>query len=581
MTPLPPPDGALRACVVVPAHDEAALIANCLRALADQAAVQPAAYEVILVLDACTDQTPQVARQTAAEHPSLRLHLVDGPGRGAGAARKLGMDLASSRLLSLGRLNGLIASTDADSTVAADWLDVQLRAVSAGAQAIGGRVELFPTDAAALDPELLDRRAARAAARHARIPRPDDRRPDHWQFSGASMSLTAATYLAIGGLDPHAALEDEGLERSLTRNGVPIHRRLDVRVATSGRLRGRAARGLAHDLALDDWLIRRTYRDSVTLERLLAAKRQTISVILPTRNVADTLGPLLDALAPSREAGLIDEILIVDADSTDPTAQVAADHGLAVLQESRLLPAFGPCLGKGDALWRGLSAARGDLVAFLDTDTQNFSARFLLDLLAPLVADSSIHFVKGAFRRPFTLGEETTPDGGGRVTELLARPLLNLHLPDLAGFAQPLAGEVAGRRELLEALAFPVGYGVEIAMLIDAYRSVGRDGLAQAELGVRENRHQPLGELGAMAYQVLVAAQRRIHGAEAIDRLGPGTLLQPANGTVEPRALAIDERPPLSTLRASTAAAAAAAGAGGACGAGPGVGRAGAGAGRG
>ncbi len=549
MTLLPDPDPALRACVVVPAHDEAALVVDCLRALAAQTAVEPAAYEVILVLDACTDQTPELARQTAAELRSLRLHLVDGPGRGAGAARKLGMDLASARLHSVGRPAGLIASTDADSTVAPDWLTVQLDAVAAGARAIGGRVELFSADAETLDPEVLARRAARAAARHARIPRPGDQPPAHWQFSGASMSVTAATYDAIGGLDPHAALEDEGLERSLTRNGVPIDRRLDVRVTTSGRLRGRAPRGLAHDLALDDWLTRRTHRGPATLEELLAAKRQTISLILPTRNVADTLGPLLTALEPSRVAGLIDEILVVDAASTDATPQIAADHGVLVLQESELLPEFGPSLGKGDALWRGLSATRGELVAFLDTDTRNFSARFLLDLLAPLVGDSSIHFVKGAFRRPFTLGEETTPDGGGRVTELLARPLLNLHLPDLAGFAQPLAGEVVGRRELLEGLFFPVGYGVEIAMLIDAYRTVGRDALAQAELGFRENRHQPLGELGAMAYQVLVAAQRRIHGPEAIDRLGPGTLLQPVHGALEPRALAIDERPPLSSLR--------------------------------
>ena len=551
MTRLPPPDPALHACVVVPAHDEAALIVDCLRALAAQRHVDPAAYEVILVLDACTDTTPELARQAAADLSSLRLHLVDGPAAGAGAARKLGMDLASSRLLSLGRATGLIASTDADSTVAPDWLRVQLDAVAAGAHAIGGRVELFPADAAALDPQVLDRRAARAAARHARVPRPDERLPGHWQFSGASMSLTAATYVAIGGLDPHAALEDEGLERSLTRNNIPIDRRLDVRVATSGRLRGRASRGLAHDLALDDWLARRTYPGPATLDGLLALKQHTISLLLPTRNVADTLDRLLHALEPSRDAGLIDEVLIVDAASTDATPQIAAAHGVTMLQESALLPEFGPALGKGDALWRGLSATHGELVAFLDTDTRNFSARFLLDMLAPLIGDSTIHFVKGAFRRPFTVGEETTPDGGGRVTELLARPLLNLHLPDLAGFAQPLAGEVAGRRDLLEELSFPVGYGVEIAMLIDAYRRVGRDGLAQAELGVRENRHQPLGELSAMAYQVLVAAQRRIHGAQAIDRLGPGTLLQPADGTLEPRALAIDERPPLASLRPS------------------------------
>jgi glucosyl-3-phosphoglycerate synthase len=302
-------------------------------------------------------------------------------------------------------------------------------------------------------------------------------------------------------------------------------------------------------LALDDWLARRTYRTGSTLDELVATKAETISLVLPTRNVGDSLGPLLDALGPSREAGLVDEILVVDAASTDATARIAAEHDVRVIQESDAMPEFGPALGKGDALWRGLSATTGEIVAFLDTDTRNFSARFLIDLIAPLLADLSVHFVKGAFRRPFTGGEASTPDGGGRVTELLARPLLNLHLPDLAGFAQPLAGEVAGRRVLLESLSFPVGYGVEIAMLIDAYRAVGRDGLAQAELGVRENHHQPLGELGAMAYQVLVAAQRRILGYEAVDRLAPGTLLQPVDGRLESRPLAVDERPPLGSVR--------------------------------
>jgi glucosyl-3-phosphoglycerate synthase len=552
MTVLPAPDALLRACVVVPAHDEEDLIGGCLRALAAQRGVEPAAYEVIVVVDACTDATGALARQAAAMLYPMRMHICEGPGRGAGAARRLGMELASARLHSLGRDDGLIASTDADSTVAPDWLAAQLAAVAAGARAIGGRVELFETDAALLMPGVLERRAARAAVRHAATRRGDaERASEHWQFSGASMSLTAATYVEIGGLDPSVALEDEGLERSLQRFGVPIDRRLDVRVATSGRLRGRAARGLAHDLALDDWLARRSYHGSPSVDELVAIKRQTVSVILPTRNVADTLGPLLDALEPAREAGLVDEILIVDAASVDGTQQVAAARGARLLQESELVPQFGPALGKGDALWRGLSATDGELVVFLDTDTRNFSARFLLGLIAPLLGDSAVHFLKGAFRRPFAHGSESTPDGGGRVTELLARPLLNLHLPELAGFAQPLAGEVAGRRDLLERLCFPVGYGVEIAMLIDAYRLVGRDGLGQVDLGFRENRHQPLGELGAMAYQVLVAAQRRIHGAEAVDRLGPGTLLQPSDGTLEPRALAIDERPPLCSIEAS------------------------------
>jgi glycosyltransferase involved in cell wall biosynthesis len=526
MTLLPAPDPRLRAVVVV-------------LALAGQSGLDPAAFEVILVLDGCTDATEAVARRVGGEVPRLVLHVRPGPGRGVGAARKLGMDLACQRLLSVGRPDGVVASTDADSAVAADWLRVQVDAVAAGARAIGGRIELFEDDAAALAPGVRARRGARAAIRAARL---ED--AAHWQFSGASMALAAATYDEIGGLDPVAALEDEALERSLRRHGVRIERRLDVRVATSGRLRGRAVRGLARDLTLDDWSARRTYQDPATLDDLLAVKGQAISLVLPTRDVAATLGPLLDALEPARARRLVDEVLVVDAASTDATVAVAAERGVTAVQESDVLAEFGPALGKGDALWRGLSRTSGEIVVFLDTDTTNFSARFLLDLVAPLLRESAVHLVKGAFRRPF----ERTPDEGGRVTELLARPLLNLHLPDLAGFVQPLAGEVAARRELLEALAFPVGYGVEIAMLIDAYRRVGLDGLAQAELGVRENRHQPLRELGGMAYQVLVAASRRIHGSDAVDALGPGVLLQPTGGALVPRPLAIEERPPLRTI---------------------------------
>ena len=550
MTVLLAPEASLCAAVVIPAHDEQELIGACLRALAGQREIDAAAFEVILVLDACSDRTPERARELAAELPTLRLHLCEGPGRGAGAARKLGMDLACARLLSLDRRDGLIASTDADSTVASDWLRLQLDAVAQGARAIGGRVELSAADAATLGAGVLDLRARRAQLRRALSAAPPG---EHWQFSGASIALTAATYAEIGGLEPLTALEDEALQRTLERHGIPIERRLDIRVATSGRLQGRTPRGLSRDLALDDWLTRRSYRSGARLDELVALKDRPVSLVLPTRDVARTLDPLLGSLEAARASGLVDEVLVVDAASADATAEVAARHGVRLTQESDLLGQFGPALGKGDALWRGVSATTGEIVVFLDTDTENFSAHFLFDLLAPLLRDPSVHLVKGAFRRPFRSGGETIADDGGRVTELLARPLLNLHLPDLAGFTQPLAGEIAARRSLLEAISFPVGYGVEIAMLIDAYRAVGRDGLAQAQLGVRQNRHQSLGALSAMAYQVLVAAERRIHGPEAVDRLAPGQYLQPRGGALEARSLAVEERPPLCTLTAAEA----------------------------
>ena len=363
------------------------------------------------------------------------------------------------------------------------------------------------------------------------------------------MALTAGSYRLAGPLEPRTGLEDEGLERMLRRHGVPIDRLLAVRVTTSGRSGGRAPRGLAVDLRRARWLDGRRYDASAYRAAELAERKAaTVSLVLPAREVAGTIAGVLDALAPLERAGLVDEVLVVDASSGDGTARIAAARGARVADESELLADFGPALGKGDAMWRGLSATSGDIVAFLDTDTEDFHAGFALGLLGPLIEDPGLAFVKGAFRRPLRVGETVVPDGGGRVTELVARPLLNLHLPDLAGFLQPLAGEAAARRELLERLPFPVGYGVEIAMLIDAYREVGLERMAQVDLGSRQNRHQPLRDLGAMALAVLATAERRIHGHRRADAAAPGPLLVPSEDGFEPRSVVLDERPPLAEL---------------------------------
>jgi hypothetical protein len=221
-----------------------------------------------------------------------------------------------------------------------------------------------------------------------------------------------------------------------------------------------------------------------------------------------------------------------------------------VEDESALLPRFGPALGKGDAMWRGLAATSGELVVYLDTDTEDFTPAFVLGLLGPLLTDDVV-FVKGAFRRPLRVGDRTLPDGGGRVTELVARPYLNLHVPRLAGFRQPLAGEIAAERALLERLPFPVGYGIEIAMLIDTLRTAGLQRMAQVDLGTRQNRHQPLTDLSGMALAVLVAAERRIHGDAALAAAAPGPLLVPAGADFEIRGVVTDERPPAGSLSQS------------------------------
>jgi glucosyl-3-phosphoglycerate synthase len=303
--------------------------------------------------------------------------------------------------------------------------------------------------------------------------------------------------------------------------------------------------------AVADWLARRTYAAAdYPLARLLAAKgTTTVSVVLPAREVADTIGPIVGALTPLRDAGLLDELLVIDAASADGTADVARTAGARVVQESQILAEHGPARGKGDALWRALHATRGDVIAFVDADSAGFDARgAVLGLLGPLLTDADVAFVKGAYRRPLAVGAEIVPEGGGRVTELVARPLLNLHVPELAGVVQPLAGEVAARRALLEAVPFPVGYGVEIANLIDALRHAGLDAIAQVDLGERRNAHQQLHALSAMAYAVLFAAERRIHGDASV----PSPLVRPrADGSLALTDVAVEERPPLRSLRAA------------------------------
>jgi len=234
------------AIVVVPARNEEALIGACLEALAAQDI--PGGLAVILVLDACVDGTEAAARSAAARNGRLELTLRQGPGRGVGAARRLGMDEACQRLLRRGHERGLIATTDADSAVAPDWLRGQLAAVRSGAEAIGGAIELRPVDAAALPRRALELRRARHRARLALVHR-DDPAAEHCQFSGASLSVTARAYARVGGMEPLPALEDEAFAARLRRHGIPIVRTRAVRVATSGRLEGRTPAGLAHDLA--------------------------------------------------------------------------------------------------------------------------------------------------------------------------------------------------------------------------------------------------------------------------------------------------------------------------------------------
>ncbi|MGP0048202.1 MAG: glucosyl-3-phosphoglycerate synthase [Solirubrobacteraceae bacterium] len=299
------------------------------------------------------------------------------------------------------------------------------------------------------------------------------------------------------------------------------------------------------------WHRTHTFHHSQFTPARLAAERQaTVSVCLPARNEERTIGAILESLVPLRECGAVDQIVVVDR-SGDRTAAIARELGAEVHDQEDLVPALGPVLGKGDAMWRSLPVLTGDVICFLDADSERFGAHFACGLIGPLLCETGISFVKGLYRRPFRVGDVTLADGGGRVTELTARPLLNLFYPDLAAVEQPLAGEVAARRELLERLPFVTGYGVDIALLLDAYRAVGLDAIAQVDLDVRQNAHQPLRDLGPMAFAVLRALASRLEREGRLAGPLPTSFL--GAGHEEPPTLAAApvERPPLAELRAA------------------------------
>jgi glucosyl-3-phosphoglycerate synthase len=238
---------------------------------------------------------------------------------------------------------------------------------------------------------------------------------------------------------------------------------------------------------------------------LLACKRESVTVCLPTRETAATIGRVVAEIDALRDLGLVDQLIVVDADSADGTAATAHAAGAEVFSEDELMADHGPARGKGDAMWRALSVATGEIVVYLDGDVHDFGSHYVTGLLGPLLTSSKVEFAKGFYRRPLTIDSVEIEDGGGRVTELTAKPLLELLAPDLAAFRQPLAGEVAARRPLLEAIPYATGYGVEIAMLVDVWRARGLDRMAQVGLGSKRNAHQSLAQLGGMAREVIEA----------------------------------------------------------------------------
>ncbi|MEW9547490.1 glucosyl-3-phosphoglycerate synthase [Nonomuraea sp. NPDC050783] len=287
---------------------------------------------------------------------------------------------------------------------------------------------------------------------------------------------------------------------------------------------------------------------------MLAKGNTTVSVVLPARNEESTVGDIVTVIRRElvEQVPLVDEILVVDSNSTDATAERARRAGARVVAQNDVLPHLPPMTGKGEALWKGLAASSGDVVVFVDADLRSFGAHYVSGLVGPLLADADIHFVKATYERPY-IGSDGVPQrgGGGRVTELVARPLINMFWPELAGFAQPLGGEYAARRAVLEQLPFVTEYGVEFGLLVDLLDLVGLDAMAQVDLGHRTHTHQDMAALGRMAGQIMLTAWSRLESQGRVMASEPPahTLLQwGLDGDADLVDVAVAERPPLASL---------------------------------
>jgi glucosyl-3-phosphoglycerate synthase len=297
---------------------------------------------------------------------------------------------------------------------------------------------------------------------------------------------------------------------------------------------------------VEDWFARRTWhRPRWTVAELVAAKAaRTVSVVLPALDEESTVGGIVSTIVPLVHAGLVDELVVMDSGSTDPTAARAAAAGARVVAVADVLPGLPPRPGKGEALWRSLAATSGDIIVFVDADLVDFDPAFVPSLLGPALTVPGVRLVKGCYRRPLRL---QTADGGGRVTELLARPMIAALRPALSGVVQPLGGEYAVTRSFATSVPFAPGYGVELGLLLDAHARHGLDAIAQVNLGVRKHRNRNLAQLGVMARQITATALAR---CGLPDSGSPLTQFVPVDGEwlPDPAPDLLPDRPPLRTL---------------------------------
>lgn len=282
----------------------------------------------------------------------------------------------------------------------------------------------------------------------------------------------------------------------------------------------------AISILVDKWFAENTFHadEFEQLNELVELKHQqgvSISLALPALNEEETVSKVIKMMKKELAGRfpLLDEIVLIDSNSTDRTREIAKQEGVPVYIHQHLLERLKPRTGKGEALWKSLLVTRGDIIVWIDTDIVNIHPRFVYGILGPLLINPQVQFVKGFYRRPLRVGAKMQAGGGGRVTELTARPLLNLFYPELSGVVQPLSGEYAGRREALERAKFFSGYGVETGLLIDIYERYGLNAIAQVDLLERIHHNQPLEALSKMSFEIIQAV---IHKLES--RLGHAVL---------------------------------------------------------
>jgi len=392
------------------------------------------------------------------------------------------------------------------------------------------------------------------------------------EAANAQLVIMGATATAIdspgaplfGQLVEHVAQEAQPTVIVVKTRDVPTRATFDARAEQDTTLEAadRAADTLRSLPAkVDRWFAESSfdYKEFSDLKRLVELKEKrglTISAILPTLNEAATIGPIVRATRRElmKMVPLIDELLVIDSDSDDETRKIAEDEGARVVIHQQVLPRYGAYRGKGEALWKSLYETSGDLVAWCDTDVREWDPRFLYGTLGPLLNEPRIGYVKAHYQRPIVEGGVLTAGGGGRVTELVARPLINLFFPELSGIIQPLSGEYAGRREILEDIPFFTSYAVEIGHLMDLSEKLGIAGMGQVDLDIRHHRNQDLEGLSKMAFVITQAVMKRLEERGHTQLLGEmGTSMKLPRSSahklsLEVLDLADVERPPMNRI---------------------------------